>query len=376
MGWKGEGTLSTISEMLDRRAFLERVGAWGRELGFSQIGVAPVDLSTAEPGLQAWLDAGCHGSMGYMARHGLSRARPAERLPGAASVITARMDYLPRHTPDGWQAMEWQRLSDPQDAVVSLYARGRDYHKVLRRRLQTLADRMQQHIGPFGHRVCCDSAPLLEAELAVRSGIGWRGRHTLVLHRDAGSMFFLGEIVVDLDLPPSEPVSEHCGQCRACLDACPTGAIVEPYRVDARRCLSYWSIEHAGVIPVPWRRAMGNRVYGCDDCQLACPWNKYAQPAVLADFDARWPAQRHRLLDWLGWDEATFLQQTEGSAMRRLGHARWLRNLAVVAGNALASGALPAADGQALRAALSRWADHASPVVREQVLAALDERCG
>ncbi|MCV2420432.1 tRNA epoxyqueuosine(34) reductase QueG [Paucibacter sp. DJ2R-2] len=308
---------------------------WAHELGFSQIGVADIDLHSAEAGLLAWLQAGFHGSMHYMQSHGLKRARPAELVPGTLRVLSLRMDYLPQDSAPDWQTVEWQRLGDPQRAQVSLYARGRDYHKVLRARLQQLATRLGEAVGPFGYRVFTDSAPVLEVELAARSGIGWRGKHTLTLHRDVGSMFFLGEIYIDLPLPLSKPVTAHCGQCTACLDACPTGAIVAPYRVDARRCISYLTIEHEGAIPLELRPLIGNRLYGCDDCQLICPWNKFAQKSRLADFDAR-PAMAHGdLLAFWAWDEAQFLRQTEGSAMRRIGHARWQRNLAVVSGNAL-----------------------------------------
>ncbi|MEP7056192.1 MAG: tRNA epoxyqueuosine(34) reductase QueG, partial [Caldimonas sp.] len=292
--------------------------------------------------LAAWLHNGFHGEMDYMARHGLRRARPAELVAGTVRVITARMDYLPRAAPDGWQAVEWQRLASPDLATVSIYARGRDYHKVLRARLQQLADALAGMVGPFGHRVFTDSAPVLEVELAARSGIGWRGKHTLVLDREAGSMFFLGEIYVDLALPPSEPASAHCGSCSACIDVCPTQAIIGPQRLDARRCISYLTIEHKGAIPVEFRAAIGNRIYGCDDCQLVCPWNKYAQRSALADFDVRTPFADATLLQLWQWDEAEFLRATEGSAIRRIGHARWQRNLAVALGNALRARADPA----------------------------------
>ncbi|PRD65368.1 tRNA epoxyqueuosine(34) reductase QueG [Malikia granosa] len=364
--------------------------AWGRELGFSQIGVAAVDLSSAEPGLQAWLEQGFHGDMHYMAAHGLKRARPAELLPGTLSVVTARMDYLPRDTPAGWQAVEWQRHDDPAQGLVSLYARGRDYHKVLRQRLQQLADRMAAQLGPFGHRVFTDSAPVLEVELASRSGLGWRGKHTLTLSRDAGSMFFLGEIFVDRALPATAPASAHCGQCSACLDACPTQAIVAPYRLDARRCISYLTIEHGGPIPPEFRPLLGNRIYGCDDCQLACPWNKFAQRAVLPDFDARTQLTGRGLLELFGWSEEQFLRQTEGSPIRRIGHERWRRNLAVALGNALraagmADGSDPADQAASvesstsaaaslkaeLRAALQAAIDDPSALVREHVTWAL-----
>ena len=278
---------------------------------------------------------GYHGSMHYMQRHGLKRARPAELVPGTLSVITARLDYLPRATAPGWQAIEWQRLRSPQQANVSIYARGRDYHKVLRSRLQALADKLAAEVGPLGARVFTDSAPVLEVELASRSGTGWRGKHTLALQREGGSMFFLGEIFVDLELPATAAAPAHCGSCSACIDVCPTRAIVAPYRLDARRCISYLTIEHDGAIPEEFRAAIGNRIYGCDDCQLVCPWNKYAKTSTLPDFDARAPLDGATLLQLWGWDEAEFLRRTEGSAIRRIGHRRWQRNLAVALGNAL-----------------------------------------
>ena len=362
-------------QALDGADTVERLRAWAHELGFSQIGVADVDLRAAETGLGAWLAAGFHGSMGYMALHGLRRARPAELVPGTVRVITARMDYLPRDAfdadvvgTDGWQAIEWRRLADPQAAAVSVYARGRDYHKVLRTRLQKLADRLADLIGPYGHRVFTDSAPVLEAELATASGIGWRGKHTLVLSRDAGSMFFLGEIYVDLALPTSEPASAHCGSCTACIDVCPTRAIVAPYRLDARRCISYLTIEHDGPIPLELRPLIGNRIYGCDDCQLVCPWNKYAQTSTLPDFDVREPFANATLLALWAWDEAEFLRRTEGSAIRRIGYQRWRRNLAVASGNALRE-----RYDAALRAALVAAREGSSALVREHLDWALDQ---
>ncbi|RYF44030.1 MAG: tRNA epoxyqueuosine(34) reductase QueG [Comamonadaceae bacterium] len=345
------------------------MGQWARELGFSQIGVAGVDLSSAEPGLAAWLSQGFHGEMAYMQAHGLRRARPAELVPGTLSVITARMDYLPRATPEGWQALEFSRLERPGEAIVSLYARGRDYHKVLRARLQKLQERIARRVGPFGHRVFTDSAPVLESELAARSGQGWRGKHTLVLHREAGSMFFLGEIYVDLALPPGEAVTEHCGSCSACIDVCPTQAIVGPGRLDARRCISYLTIEHAGPIPEDLRPLVGNRIYGCDDCQLICPWNKFAQRNALPDFDERAGLAGSQLALLFGWSEDEFLRHTEGSAIRRIGHARWLRNIAVALGNALRVDEGPGRDG--LRAALQTRAAHPDALVREHVAWAL-----
>jgi len=350
-----------------------QVQRWADELGFSQIGVADIDLSTAEAPLQAWLAAGFHGSMHYMERHGMTRARPAELVPGTLRALTARMDYLPgldagRAQPaaQDWQAIEWQRLRTPDQATGIDRHRGRDYHKVLRSRLQTLADRIAQAIGPFGHRVFTDSAPVLEVELATRSGIGWRGKHTLALHREAGSMFFLGEIYVDLALPVTPAVDGHCGSCNACIDVCPTQAIVAPYQLDARRCISYLTIEHDGVIPVEFRAAMGNRIYGCDDCQLVCPWNKYAQRSALSDFDVRAPLGDATLLELWRWSEADFLRHTEGSAIRRIGHARWQRNLAVAMGNALRSD-LAIELAALIRQALASARDGAGDVLREHI---------
>ena len=310
--------------------------------------------------------------MDYMQRHGLRRARPAELVPGTLSVVTARMNYLPQASAPAWLEQELARQQRPGEGVVSLYARGRDYHKVLRSRLQRLADALAAWVGPLGHRVFTDSAPVLEAELATRSGLGWRGKHTLVLSREGGSLFFLGEIYLDLALPPTPPVEAHCGSCTACLDACPTGAIVAPYRVDARRCISYLTIEHAGPIPLDLRARIGNRIYGCDDCQLVCPWNKFAQRSSLPDFDARAVWQSTALHHLLGWDEAQFLQHTEGSPIRRIGYERWLRNVAVAMGNAWAQ--LDAAQTHAFTQALSQRSSHPSALVREHVQWALGQR--
>jgi len=306
-----------------------------RALGFSQIGIAGIDLASAEPGLKAWLEAGFHGAMDYMARHGSLRARPAELVPGTASVIVARMDYLPRDAGPDWIEREQAALAEPGTAVVSVYARGRDYHKVLRQRLQRLADWLAGQVGPFGHRVFVDSAPLLEVELATRAGLGWRGKHTLALAREAGSTFFLGEICTDLALPATAATSEHCGTCSACITACPTQAIVAPYRLDARRCISYLTIEHPGAIDEALRPLIGNRVYGCDDCQTACPWNKFARVSTLPDFDVRHGLDTATLLELWTWSPADFERRHEGSAIRRIGYSRWRRNLAVALGNAL-----------------------------------------
>ncbi len=308
--------------------------------------------------------------MHYMAAHGLKRARPAELIPGTVSVITARMDYLPALAPAGdWRDSELARLNRPGEAVVSVYARGRDYHKVMRTRLQKLGERIAAHVNTLGHRAFTDSAPVLEAELAVRSGQGWRGKHTLVLNREGGSLFFLGEIFVDLALPPSEPVSAHCASCSACIDVCPTQAIVAPYKLDARRCISYLTIEHAGPIPIELRPLLGNRIYGCDDCQLVCPWNKFARRSALPDFDERSGLTGQQLITLWGWSEADFLRHTEGSAIRRIGHERWQRNLAVAMGNALRSS--PPSEGDDLRAALQSRLAPSSPLLREHIQWAL-----
>ena len=365
---------------------MAQIQTWAQELGFSQIGVAGVDLISAEPGLMAWLQQGFHGDMAYMAHHGLKRARPAELVPGTLSVLTARMDYLPRATRSDWQQAELARLQRPGEGIVSVYARGRDYHKVLRSRLQKLSERIAAHIGPFGHRVFTDSAPVLEAELAARSGQGWRGKHTLLLNREAGSMFFLGEIYMDVALPTSAPVQEHCGSCSACISVCPTQAILGPGRLDARRCISYLTIEHAGSIDVELRPLMGNRIYGCDDCQLVCPWNKFARVSSLPDFDARSGLTGQHLADLLDWTEDEFLKRTEGGPIRRIGHERWLRNVAVALGNALralvtdgasADEASCVAGGEvtAMRAALLRRTEHPSALVREHVRWALEQGC-
>ena len=359
---------------MDTVALWSELQTAARDLGFSQIGVTGVNLSDAEPGLEAWLAAGFHGSMNYMASHGLKRARPAELVPGTVSVITVRMDYLPGNVQNLSAETAWKDLEQTQQGVVSVYARGRDYHKVLRSRLQKLQERMAVLLGPFGHRVFTDSAPVMEAELAVRSGQGWRGKNTLVLQRDAGSFFFLGELFVDMALPFSEPVTDHCGSCTACIDVCPTKAIVAPYQLDARRCISYLTIESSEPIPLEFRSLIGNRIYGCDDCQWVCPWNKFANRSPLPDFEARDALTEPKLVDLLAWDEPTFLRMTEGSAIRRIGHVRWLRNVALAAGNALAgSSNLPVTEKQALIQGLQRWQSHADPVVQEQVAWSLQQ---
>jgi epoxyqueuosine reductase len=339
------------------------IKAWGRELGFAGIGIADIDLSQAEAGLQAWLDAGYHGDMDYMAAHGMKRARPAELVPGTVRIISARMNYLPRDGGPDWR----EREEDPGRAAISIYARGRDYHKVIRARLQQLADRIRGEVGDFGYRVFTDSAPVMDVALAEKSGIGWRGKHTLLLSREAGSMFFVGEILTDLPLPVDAPAEGHCGQCRACIDVCPTQAILAPYRLDARRCISYLTIELKGSIPVELRPLIGNRVYGCDDCQLVCPWNKFAQRSTLPDFDVRNGLDNVTMVELFGWEEEEFDRRLEGSPIRRIGHERWLRNIAVGLGNALRQGR----GTEEILVALWARATHPSELVREHVAWAL-----
>jgi epoxyqueuosine reductase len=334
------------------------VKRWGVELGFAQIGVANIDLAADEAHFLDWLRAGFDGEMRYMGRHGRKRSRPAELVPGTVSCISARLNYWPADASEA-QAT----LADGASAYVSRYALGRDYHKLMRRRLQRLCDRIGERIGPFGYRAFTDSAPVLEKALARNAGLGWIGKHTNLIDRDAGSYFFLGEIYLNIALPTDTASSAHCGSCSACLPACPTGAIVAPYRLDARRCISYLTIELAGSIPLEWRRAIGNRIYGCDDCQLVCPWNKFARPTVEPDFGVRHGLDRAQLIALFDWSEAEFLEKTRGSAIRRIGRERWLRNVAVALGNAPGS--------PAVLAALRRREHDASPLVREHVQWAL-----
>jgi epoxyqueuosine reductase len=381
---------ATVDAMPSERAsrdwsvLASSIKQWGRELGFADVAICkalpdgPDDEAarTTETRLQDWLDKGYQGTMQYMARHGMRRARPAELVPGTLSVIAVRMNYLPALDAsdvaessdddiDPWIAESWDALDDPLRANVSRYAHGRDYHKVLRARLQRLADRIADAIGPFGHRVFTDSAPVMEVELAQRAGLGWRGKHTLLLSREGGSMFFLGELLVDVPLPADQSTTDHCGTCSRCIDICPTRAIIAPHVLDARRCISYLTIEHDGPIPDEFRSAIGNRIYGCDDCQLICPWNRFAQRSPLPDFDAR-PLAHRTLLDVFAWSEDEFLAQTEGSAIRRIGHERWLRNVAVALGNALAT-AVDDDEAGAIRSALEARKDAASPLVREHI---------
>jgi len=327
---------------------------WGHELGFSAVGFADIDLNVYEARLDEWLAKGYQGEMQWMAAHGRKRSRPADLHPGTRSVIVTRMDYLPE------EATPTLDLAEQTDrANVSRYAVGRDYHKVIRKRLKKLAARIEQAVGPFNHRVFTDSAPVMEKALAEKAGLGWIGKHTLLLNRHEGSWFFLGEIFTDLDLPTDPPVRDHCGSCRRCIDICPTDAIVAPYQLDARRCISYLTIELKGPIPEEFRAAMGNRVFGCDDCQAVCPWNRYAQFTNEDDFSPRRDLDAGELVELFAWDEATFLSRTEGNPIRRTGYECWLRNLAVALGNANTT--------PQVIAALESRTDHPSALVREHV---------
>jgi len=341
----------------------EDIRRWGRELGFDAVGFSAAQVDNAEEDLNAWLAAGCHGEMDYMAAYatatGNKRARPAELVPGTRSVIAARMNYRP------FAADSTAILATGDRAFVSRYALGRDYHKLLRKRLQKLADRIAAEIGDFPHRVFTDSAPVMEVGLARNSGLGWRGKHTLLLDREAGSYFFLGEIFTELDLTPDAALTDHCGTCRACIDACPTAAIVAPYRLDARLCVSYLTIELKGIIPEALRPLMGNRIYGCDDCQMACPWNRFAPLSREPDFAPRHDLDRMSLTALFSWTESEFDERLAGSAIRRIGYERWLRNIAVALGNAPRS--------EETLAALRSRADHPSPLVREHVAWALNK---
>ena len=341
------------------------------DLGFGDIRVSDTDLSVAGPRLKEWLDAGRHGDMNYMRERAHLRLNPQELQPGTVRVLTVRMDYLP-DTSEMRQAVDWRnkeidRWDRPNQAVVAIYARGRDYHKVLRQRLQCLADVIEKKIGPFGYRVFVDSGPVMEVELANKSGLGWRGKHTLLLNREAGSMFFLGEILVDVPFPVDEPITSHCGECSACINICPTQAITAPYQLDARRCISYLTIEHQGSIPEELRPLMGNRVYGCDDCQLVCPWNKFAQLSSVPDFLPRHGLEHTDLMDLWSWSEEDFLSKHEGSPIRRIGYESWRRNLAVGMGNALRSSNLDGVSNEKITIALQQALPSASEMLREHI---------
>ncbi len=337
----------------------DQIRRWAKELGFGAVGICDLDVTQAAQRLEQWLAQGRQGQMQYLERHARLRADPRLLQPGALRLISARLDYLPRHDGTDWVQREQERLAQDGAAVVSIYARGRDYHKVLRTRLRALGGRIGQAVRAAPYRPYCDSAPLLEVEFARKAGLGWRGKHTLLLARDAGSMFFLGEILTDLPLPVDAAVADHCGSCTRCIEVCPTRAITAPYQLDARRCISYLTIEHAGVIDPELRPLIGNRIYGCDDCQLACPWNRYAQRASLPDFDVRNGLDGASLVELFSWDAQQFARRHAGSAILRIGHERWLRNLAVALGNARSS--------EAVVSALRQRCGHRSELVREHV---------
>ena len=348
--FENSGNIRTMHDhdsTMDYAALKESILAAGKRLGFAAIGIARADPGDAVAGLQAWLAEGCHGDMDYMARHAELRARPDLLQPGTATVISAALDYLPHE----------KIVDQPEQAAISRYAQGRDYHKVIRSRLQKLADEMTALIGPFGYRVFSDSAPVMEVEFARQAGLGWRGKHTLLLSQQ-GSWRFLGDIYTDLPLPPDVPVEAHCGTCAACIDACPTRAIVAPYKVDARRCISYLTIELNGPIPEEFRPLIGNRIYGCDDCQLCCPWNRFAQIGDR-EFAPRHGLDSASLIQLFGWSERQFNDRLAGNPIRRIGHDRWLRNIAVALGNG--------PNTEEARAALEARADHQSPVVRDHI---------
>lgn len=314
------------------------IKAWGKVLGFSEIGITDTDLSGAEAQHQAWIEKGFHGDMDYMAKHGTKRTRPADLVPDTCRIISVRLDYLPPAAKNSWDVM-----ADTESAFISRYALGRDYHKVLRKKLQQLCDKIQAATAEFSYRVFTDSAPVLEVALAEKAGLGWRGKHTLLINKDRGSWFFLGEIYTNLPLPIDSPATNHCGSCSACITICPTQAITAPYEVDARRCISYLTIELKTAIPVELRPLIGNRVYGCDDCQLTCPWNKFAEITTEPDFHVRHGLDDVTLVECFGWDEATFKQKMAGSAIYRIGYMQWLRNVAIGLGNAASSAAVIAA---------------------------------
>jgi len=353
----------SASTTIDYAALARDIKQWARELGFADAGISGVALGEDERHLDRWLADGHHGEMDYMARHGAKRARPAELEPGTQRVISVRMDYVPPGTRNAWEV-----IHDGEAGYVSRYALGRDYHKLMRNRLQKLAERIHGVVGDFGYRAYVDSAPVLEKALARNAGLGWIGKHTVLINRRAGSYFFLGELYTDLPLPVDAPASAHCGSCTRCIEICPTQAILAPYKLDARRCISYLTIELRGSIPEELRAPMGNRIFGCDDCQLVCPWNKFAQEAEEPDFAPRHRLDGAKLVELFAWSEDEFLKRTEGMAIRRTGYEGWLRNIAVALGNAPKSAAV--------RAALHARADHPSPVVREHVAWALARQAG
>ena len=350
----------TRTRGVDFRRLASDIKDWGRALGFQQLGIAGVELDAAEARLLDWLAAGRHGDMRYMAAHGTRRSRPPALLPGTVRVISARMDYYPQGGADPHEV-----LSRPALGYVARYALGRDYHTLIRKRLEKLAQRITRAVGAHRYRVFSDSAPVLEKPLAEHAGLGWIGKHTNLINETGGSWFFIGEIYTDLPLPVDEPARDRCGRCEACMEACPTGAIVAPYELDARLCISYLTIELLGAIPVALRPLIGNRIFGCDDCQLVCPWNRFAQASAEPDFAPRHRLDAEQLAELFSWSESTFLERTRGSAIRRLGYLRWLRNIAVALGNAPTS--------RVVTVALQARRDDPSPLVREHVHWALQQ---
>ncbi len=346
---------------IDFQQLSHDIKSWGKSLGFQQVGITDTDLSDAEKHLNNWLDAGFHGDMGYMKKHGTKRTHPDELHDGTIRIISCRMDYLPEPMRRTNELMEDSAL-----AYISRYSLGRDYHKVMRKRLQKLASLIEQKIGPFGYRAFVDSAPVMEKALAEKAGLGWIGKHSNVLNKEAGSWFFLGELYINLPLPVDKPADEHCGRCTDCIDICPTQAIIAPYTIDARRCISYLTIELRGSIPVEFRSLMGNRIYGCDDCQQVCPWNRFASLTDEGDFKPRQNLDTIELLKVFQWDEQTFLSKTEGSAIRRIGYESWIRNIAIALGNAKKS--------NALMNALNAKKDHPNPIISEHVRWAIDQQ--
>ena len=348
-------------QQIEYGTLAEQIRGWAHELGFQAVGISDTDLTAAQSGLLEWLSLGWHGELDYMANHGTKRSRPEELVPGTLRVISLRMNYFPPDARDSWQL-----LTEGERAYISRYALGRDYHKVLRNRLAKLADKIRAEVSGYNGRVFTDSAPVMEVELARKAGLGWRGKHTLLLSREHGSWFFLGEIFLNLPLPIDAPQQDHCGSCTRCIDICPTHAIIEPYRLDARRCISYITIELKGSIPTELRPLMGNRIYGCDDCQLVCPWNGFAQATVEADFAVRHGLDDVSLIELFKWEEEDFKAKLAGSAIYRIGHEQWLRNIAVALGNA--------AKSDEVISALRLRAGHKSELVREHVEWALKQQ--
>ncbi len=348
---------------MNPRQLKKEIQKWAAELGFHGFGVTHCDLQIHEAALQQWIEQGFHGEMEYMVRHGSKRSHPEELIPGTLSLLSFRMNYLPPEAADSWEIID-----QDEKGFISRYALGRDYHKVMRKRLAQLATRISTAVGPFGHRVFVDSAPVLEKGIAENSGVGWIGKHSNVINKRNGSWFFLGEIYTDLKLDADPPATNHCGSCDLCITSCPTNAIVTPYQVDARRCISYLTIELGGSIPVEFRRAMGNRIYGCDDCQLVCPWNRFADDTTELDLQIRHGLDAPELVDLFAWSEDEFLKKMEGSSIRRIGHERWLRNIAIGLGNA--EGCQGAAE------ALQKRLEDPSEIVREHVTWALEQQRG